>query len=190
MAFASLREFVAHLEKEGWLRRVSAPVSRDLEIAEITDRVSKSAGARNVALLFENVQGFDMPVLINAFGSRERMAAGHARRMAPMNLLLWLMTPGRYWAEPARGWSRTARLIPHGRAYGGLYCNADALALHRQLRSETGTRDTCPASFHVAAHAAARVRRPDAVGFARDVPGHSAAVVDRARRVAPYPPPR
>jgi len=75
MAFADLREFIAHLEKEGWLKRVSAAVSRDLEIAEITDRVSKSAGARNVALLFENVQGFDMPVLINAFGSRERMAA-------------------------------------------------------------------------------------------------------------------
>src|SRR5215510_6755310 len=75
MAFADLREFVAHLEKHGWLKRVSAPVSRDLEIAEITDRVSKSAGGRNVALLFENVQGFDMPVLINAFGSRERMAA-------------------------------------------------------------------------------------------------------------------
>ena len=35
MAFADLREFIAHLEKEGWLKRVSAPVSRDLEIAEI-----------------------------------------------------------------------------------------------------------------------------------------------------------
>ena len=75
MAYADLREFVAHLEKEGWLKRVSVPVSRDLEIAEITDRVSKTAGGRNMALLFENVQGFEMPVLINAFGSRERMAA-------------------------------------------------------------------------------------------------------------------
>src|SRR5580704_6951404 len=75
MAFADLREFIAHLEKQGWLKRVSAPVSRDLEIAEITDRVSKSVGGRNVALLFDNVQGSDMPVLINAFGSSERMAA-------------------------------------------------------------------------------------------------------------------
>ncbi len=75
MAFGDLREFIAHLEKHGWLRRVSAPVSRDLEIAEITDRVSKSAGGRNVALLFESVRGSEMPVLINAFGSRERMAA-------------------------------------------------------------------------------------------------------------------
>ena len=75
MAFGDLREFIEHLDKQGWLRRVSAPVSRDLEIAEITDRVSKSAGARNVALLFENVRGSDMPVLINAFGSSERIAA-------------------------------------------------------------------------------------------------------------------
>jgi 4-hydroxy-3-polyprenylbenzoate decarboxylase len=75
VAFADLREFVAHLEKTGQLRRVSAPVSRDLEISEITDRISKRAGEDNVALLFENVEGFSMPVLINAFGSPSRMAA-------------------------------------------------------------------------------------------------------------------
>src|SRR5262245_19967053 len=75
MPFTDLREFIAHLEKHGQLRRITAPVSRDLEIAEITDRVSKSSGTRNVALLFENVHGFSVPVLINAFGSAERMAA-------------------------------------------------------------------------------------------------------------------
>jgi 4-hydroxy-3-polyprenylbenzoate decarboxylase len=75
MAFADLREFIAHLDKRGHVRRVSAPVSRDLEIAEITDRVSKGPAGRNVALLFENVPGFDVPVLINAFGAPERMAA-------------------------------------------------------------------------------------------------------------------
>src|SRR5262245_3851375 len=75
MAFNDLREFIAHLEKHGQLRRVTAPVSRDLEITEITDRVSKGLAERNVALLFENVQGLTTPVLINAFGSAERMAA-------------------------------------------------------------------------------------------------------------------
>ena len=74
MAFANLREFIADLDKRGQLRRVTAPVSRDLEIAEITDRVSKGAADRNVALLFENVTGFTTPVLINAFGSAPRMA--------------------------------------------------------------------------------------------------------------------
>ena len=75
MAFDDLREFVAHLEKHGQLRRVRARVSRDLEIAEITDRVSKGRGESNQALFFEQVEGFDVPVLINAFGSPERMAA-------------------------------------------------------------------------------------------------------------------
>ena len=75
MAFADLRELIADLDKRGQLRRVTAPVSRDLEIAEITDRVSKGPAEKNLALLFENVQGFTTPVLINAFGSSERMAA-------------------------------------------------------------------------------------------------------------------
>ncbi|MDO8690471.1 MAG: UbiD family decarboxylase, partial [Dehalococcoidia bacterium] len=73
MSFHNLREFIAFLEKKGELQRVQVPVSRDLEISEITDRVSKSA-AGNVALLFENVEGFSVPLLINAFGSARRMA--------------------------------------------------------------------------------------------------------------------
>ena len=74
MAFTDLREFVARLEQHGRLRRVAVPVSRDLEITEIVDRVSKSPGEANVALLFERVDGTDMPVLVNAFGSEDRMA--------------------------------------------------------------------------------------------------------------------
>ncbi len=75
VAFTDLREFIAHLDKHGQVMRVAAPVSRDLEIAEITDRVSKGPPDRNVALLFESVRGFGMPVLINAFGAPGRMAA-------------------------------------------------------------------------------------------------------------------
>ncbi|HMH50190.1 MAG TPA: menaquinone biosynthesis decarboxylase [Candidatus Acidoferrum sp.] len=74
MPWRDLQEFVAHLEKHDRLRRVSVPVSRDLEITEITDRVSKSTGSANAALLFERVDGFTTPVLVNAFGSEERMA--------------------------------------------------------------------------------------------------------------------
>jgi 4-hydroxy-3-polyprenylbenzoate decarboxylase len=75
MAFSDLRELVAHLERHGRLRRITVPVSRDLEITEIVDRVSKTRGDGNVALLFERVEGFDMPVLVNAFGTEDRMAA-------------------------------------------------------------------------------------------------------------------
>ena len=74
MAFKDLREFIAVLEERGLLRRIRTEVSCELEITEITDRVSKMEGAKNVALLFENVKGYDVPVLMNAFGSMERMA--------------------------------------------------------------------------------------------------------------------
>src|SRR5438093_442870 len=74
MAWHDLRQFVEHLERRGRLRRVTVPVSRDLEITEITDRVSKGPAEANVALLFERVEGTEMPVLINTFGSAERMA--------------------------------------------------------------------------------------------------------------------
>lgn len=74
MAFKDLREFIAELEKRGLLKRIKEPVDCELEITEITDRVSKMEDDKNVALLFERVQGYDMPVLMNAFGSMERMA--------------------------------------------------------------------------------------------------------------------
>jgi 4-hydroxy-3-polyprenylbenzoate decarboxylase len=74
MAFRDLREFMALLEQRGELIRVKAPVNPELEITEITDRVSKGPVEQNKALLFENVAGSAMPVLINAFGSARRMA--------------------------------------------------------------------------------------------------------------------
>ncbi len=74
MAFKDLREFIAELEKRGLLKRIKTEVDCELEITEITDRVSKMSGEKNVALLFENVKGYNMPVLMNAFGSMERMA--------------------------------------------------------------------------------------------------------------------
>ena len=71
MAFQDLRDFIALLERKGQLKHIKAPVNCELEITEITDRVSKAGGP---ALLFENVVGYDMPVLINIFGSEERMS--------------------------------------------------------------------------------------------------------------------
>ena len=72
MKYPSLIEFIERLEIDGELLRINESVSPILEIAEITDRVSKKAGGGK-ALLFENVEGSSMPVLINAFGSTKRM---------------------------------------------------------------------------------------------------------------------
>jgi len=70
MAYKDLRDFINKLEKAGELVRVKEEVDPILEITEIADRVSKDYGP---ALLFENVKGSEHPVLINMFGSMERM---------------------------------------------------------------------------------------------------------------------
>ena len=71
MGYSDLQEFVKKLESKGELVRIRQPVSPHLEITEITDRVCKLHGP---ALLFENCPGYDMPVLMNAFGSYRRMS--------------------------------------------------------------------------------------------------------------------
>ena len=71
MKYKDLREFISFLESKGELKRIKAPVNCELEIAEVCDRVVKRGGP---ALLFENVEGYDIPVLINMFGSENRMA--------------------------------------------------------------------------------------------------------------------
>ena len=92
MAYDDLRDWIKALEKHGELRRIREEVSPELEITEITDRVSKigsnpSGKERSKdgatqdyapggpALLFENVKGHPgHKVLINQFGSERRMA--------------------------------------------------------------------------------------------------------------------
>jgi 4-hydroxy-3-polyprenylbenzoate decarboxylase len=79
LAYKDLRDWIAAMERTGELQRISAEVDPVLEIAEITDRVSKGAAKKykspgGPALLFENVKGGNgIPVLINQFGSERRM---------------------------------------------------------------------------------------------------------------------
>ena len=79
MAYSDLREWISALDKAGELKRVNAEVDPILEIAEITDRVSKwgprgKFGPGGPALLFENIKGHPgAKVLINQFGSERRM---------------------------------------------------------------------------------------------------------------------
>jgi len=71
MAYKNQQEFIQALEKAGELVRISSFVDPKLEIAEITDRISKS-GNGGKALLFENT-GTAFPVLMNAYGSERRI---------------------------------------------------------------------------------------------------------------------
>src|SRR5882672_5036118 len=70
--YSDLNEFLHDLDKRKLLARVSEPISPDLEIAAVTDRVCKSPNG-GPALLFEKPAGFDIPVATNVYGSLERM---------------------------------------------------------------------------------------------------------------------
>ena len=71
MAQRDLRDFLQLLESRGQLRRITAPVDPDLEVAAISDRVLAMGGP---ALLFENVIGSPMPLAVNVLGTVERVA--------------------------------------------------------------------------------------------------------------------
>ena len=74
MAYRNQQEFINALESAGELLRIKTYVNPNLEIAEITDRISKS-GDGGKALLFENT-GYDFPVLMNAYGQRKKNVHG------------------------------------------------------------------------------------------------------------------
>ena len=112
MAYQSLREFIERLESAGRLVRVSAKVSRHLEITEIHTRLLAEQGP---AVLFENVAGSNMPVLANLFGTVERVAWGMSREPHELRqlgeLLAFLRQP-----EPPGGWREAVGMVPLLRA--------------------------------------------------------------------------
>ncbi|MCJ8306285.1 MAG: menaquinone biosynthesis decarboxylase [Nitrosopumilus sp.] len=70
MPIEDIHELITEFEKNGEIKRVKIEVDSDLEIAEIMRREMYSDGP---AILFENVKGYDMPVLGNTFGSMKRL---------------------------------------------------------------------------------------------------------------------
>ncbi|MCA0249183.1 MAG: UbiD family decarboxylase [Proteobacteria bacterium] len=113
MPYASLRDFMDRLEKTGRLVRVKAPVSTHLEMTEIQTRLLAEQGP---AVLFENVvredgSRSDVPVLVNLFGTVERVAWGMDREPAQLRAvgetLAFLRQP-----EPPGGWREALDMLP------------------------------------------------------------------------------
>jgi 4-hydroxy-3-polyprenylbenzoate decarboxylase len=89
MSHISLRDFIDDLERTSRLVRVSHPVSPELEMTEIQTRLLAEQGP---AVLFENVVAkdghrFAMPVLVNLFGTVDRVAAGMGRKPGELRAL-------------------------------------------------------------------------------------------------------
>ncbi|MCK5777573.1 MAG: UbiD family decarboxylase [Rhodospirillales bacterium] len=137
MAYSSLRDFIEKLERSGRLVRVSAPVSTVLEMTEIQTRVLAEGGP---AILFENVIKEDgtpsgMPVLVNLFGTVERVAWGMNREPHELReigeTLAFLRQP-----EPPGGWREALEMLPlmktvmamKPRDSGTAYCQEIVLA--------------------------------------------------------------
>ncbi len=108
MAFSSLRDFISELEKAGLLVRVKTEISTNLEMTEIGTRLIASGGP---AVLFENVAGSKIPVLINLFGTVERVAKGMGRKPEELReigkTLAFLKQP-----EPPSGWKEAWEMLP------------------------------------------------------------------------------
>ncbi|MFT6581664.1 MAG: 4-hydroxy-3-polyprenylbenzoate decarboxylase [Alphaproteobacteria bacterium] len=113
MSYSSLRDFMTRLEFEGRLVRVSAPVSTHLEMTEIQTRLLAEGGP---AVLFENVinengDKSDMPVLVNLFGTVERVAWGMERDPHELRevgeTLAFLRQP-----QPPGGWREAMGMLP------------------------------------------------------------------------------
>jgi 4-hydroxy-3-polyprenylbenzoate decarboxylase len=113
MVYGSLRDFIARLESTGRLVRVTAPVSPILEMTEIQTRLLAEGGP---AVLFEDVRRpdgsrFDMPVLVNLFGTVERVAWGMGREPSELRqvgeTLAFLKQP-----EPPGGFREAMEMLP------------------------------------------------------------------------------
>src|SRR5438034_6030156 len=113
MPYASLRDFIGRLEAAGRLKRVAASVSPYLEMTEIQTRLLGEGGP---AVLFENVVRQDggksaMPVLVNLFGTVERVAWGMDREPHALReigeTLAFLKQP-----EPPGGWREAFEMLP------------------------------------------------------------------------------
>ena len=116
MPYDSLRDFIRRLEETGRLKRVSAPVSPQLEMTEIQTRLLAEGGP---AVLFENVvrpdgSPYGMPVLVNLFGTVERVAWGMDREPHQLRevgeTLAFLKQP-----EPPGGWREALEMLPLAR---------------------------------------------------------------------------
>jgi 4-hydroxy-3-polyprenylbenzoate decarboxylase len=100
MKYKDLRDFIAQLEYQGELKRVTAEIDPHLEMTEICDRVLKAGGP---AILFEKPRGHTIPVLGNLFGTPRRVAMGMGQESVEAlrevgKLLAYLKEP-----EPPKG---------------------------------------------------------------------------------------
>jgi 4-hydroxy-3-polyprenylbenzoate decarboxylase len=126
MKYRDLRDFIQQLEMQGELRKLSQPVSPHLEMTAIGDKLLRSGGP---AVLCTNPQGYEIPCLINLFGTPRRVALGMgAQEVAELRdigqLLANLKEP-----EPPRGLKDAGKLLQMGKALWDMKPSVQSKAL-------------------------------------------------------------
>ncbi len=113
MKYRDLRDFIGQLETQGELRKVHEPVSPALEMTAIGDKLLRAGGP---AVLFTQPAGYNIPCLVNLFGTPKRVALGMGATSASElrdvgRLLASLKEP-----EPPKGLKDAGRLLQMAKA--------------------------------------------------------------------------
>ena len=109
MHYKDLREFIDQLEKDGELKRIKHKIDPNLEVTEISDRTLRQKGP---ALLFERAGNSAIPMLVNLFGTEQRVARAMGESQAAAlrdigKLLAFLKEPA-----PPKGFIDAIKTLP------------------------------------------------------------------------------
>jgi 2,5-furandicarboxylate decarboxylase 1 len=69
--YADIREFIRKLEEQGQLIHIKERLSPKFEISTVIKYFTRT---KNVALLFDHVEGYEIPIVGNLLGAKERLA--------------------------------------------------------------------------------------------------------------------
>lgn len=109
MPYAALGEFLAELQDHGELLRIAATVDSALELAAITDHITKSAPDGGPVLLFESVKNCSIPVVTNLLGSRCRVC--RSLNVEDLDQIPTLLDQRLQFEQPG-GWLESLKLVP------------------------------------------------------------------------------
>jgi 4-hydroxy-3-polyprenylbenzoate decarboxylase len=113
MKYADLRDFIGQLERLGKLRKVPEAVSPKLEMTAIGDKLLRAGGP---AVLFTQPAGYNIPCLINLFGTPERVALGMGAASPTELRDVGRLLAGLKEPEPLRGLKDAGKLLQMAKA--------------------------------------------------------------------------
>ncbi|MGC4078002.1 MAG: UbiD family decarboxylase [Rubrivivax sp.] len=113
MIYRDLRDFITQLEARGELRTITDPVSPVLEMTALGDQLLRAGGP---AVLCRNPTGFSIPVLLNLFGTPQRVALGMGASSTDELREVGRLLAGLKEPEPPKGLKDAGKLLSMAKA--------------------------------------------------------------------------